>query len=226
MITRWLKVFGLNGSLRVRFSQYGEDVILHKIFKNPVGFYIDVGAHHPFRQSNTAYLWCSGWNGINIDANPNSIEIFNQVRKADENIWAAIVSDEDAANKTHIDLICSDSRELDLGASVSETIASERNASRRISVPTKSLTQIVNGVKNKTIDYMNIDIEGVDFEAILGMSAWSKLPKVLSIETYQKNVRDILSSQVNQQLESFGYELKYHIGLTSIYVQSDFDSTH
>jgi hypothetical protein len=93
-------------------------------------------------------------------------------------------------------------------------------------VPTKSLTQIVNGVKNKTIDYMNIDIEGVDFEAILGMSAWSKLPKVLSIETYQKNVRDILSSQVNLQLESFGYELKYHIGLTSIYVQSDFDSTH
>ncbi len=226
MISRWLKVFSLNGSLRVRFSQYGEDVILHKIFKNPVGFYIDVGAHHPFRQSNTAYLWCSGWNGINIDANPKSIEIFNKVRKNDENIWAAIVSDNEASLKSHIDLICSEKRDLDLGASVSETIATERNASRRISVPTKSLTQIVNSVKNKSIDYMNIDIEGVDLDAILGMSEWQKLPKVISIETYQKNIRDILSSQVNQQLESFGYELKYHIGLTSIYMHSNFESDH
>jgi FkbM family methyltransferase len=226
MISRWLKVFSTNGSLRVRFSQYGEDVILHKIFKNPVGFYIDVGAHHPFRQSNTAYLWCSGWNGINIDANPKSIEIFNKVRKNDENIWAAIVSDEDAANKSHIDLICSETRDLDLGASVSETIATERSASRRISVPTKSLTQIVNAVQSKTIDYMNIDIEGVDLDAILGMAGWQKLPKVISIETYQKNIREILSSEVNQQLERFGYELKYHIGLTSIYMQSNFESTH
>jgi FkbM family methyltransferase len=226
MIKRWLKAFGANGSIRVRFSQYGEDVILHKILKKPNGFYIDVGAHHPFRQSNTAYLWCTGWSGINIDANPSSIRIFDKVRKNDENIWAAIISDEDSLKISHIELYCSDKRELDLSASVSKIIAAERGATKRISVPTKSLTDIVNSCTAESIDYMNIDIEGVDFAAILGMSAWKKLPKVISIETYENTIRSILGSETNNHLESFGYSLKHHIGLTSIYTLPEINSNH
>ena len=40
------------------YSQEGEDLILQRIFHNQKdGFYIDVGAHHPFRFSNTALLY-------------------------------------------------------------------------------------------------------------------------------------------------------------------------
>lgn len=39
------------------FSQHGEDVVLAAFFyKNYKGVYINIGAHHPFRFSNTYYF--------------------------------------------------------------------------------------------------------------------------------------------------------------------------
>ena len=84
----------------------GEDVILHKLFgsKFANGFYIDVGAHHPFRQSNTAYLWLLGWNGVNVDASRKAIDLFRKVRPGDENVWTAVVDEATAAKQTEITL--------------------------------------------------------------------------------------------------------------------------
>ena len=40
------------------YSQEGEDMILRRIFENvETGFYIDVGAHHPKRFSNTYFFF-------------------------------------------------------------------------------------------------------------------------------------------------------------------------
>lgn len=39
------------------WSQEGEDLILRRIFENKnTGFYVDVGAHHPKRFSNTIFF--------------------------------------------------------------------------------------------------------------------------------------------------------------------------
>lgn len=73
------------------YSQEGEDMILSRIFgdkKN--GFYVDVGAHHPFRFSNTYLFYKRGWLGINIDAMPGSMRLFDRFRKNDINIESAI----------------------------------------------------------------------------------------------------------------------------------------
>ena len=49
-------------------------MILRRLFeKQKLGFYVDVGAHHPKRFSNTYFFYKQGWNGINIDAMPNSM---------------------------------------------------------------------------------------------------------------------------------------------------------
>ena len=88
-----------NPNVRFGFSQFGEDSVIcsllqtHKRLRE--GFYVDVGAFDPYRYSNTALLATYyGWSGINIDANPESIERFNEVRPNDTNILAA-VSDEE-----------------------------------------------------------------------------------------------------------------------------------
>ena len=39
------------------YSQEGEDMILRRLFeKQQIGFYVDVGAHHPKRFSNTYFF--------------------------------------------------------------------------------------------------------------------------------------------------------------------------
>jgi hypothetical protein len=69
------------------YSQEGEDMILRRLFeKQKKGFYVDVGAHHPKRFSNTFFFYKNGWRGINIDAMPNSMCLFNKIRPRDINI--------------------------------------------------------------------------------------------------------------------------------------------
>jgi len=69
------------------YSQEGEDMILRRLFeKQKTGFYVDVGAHHPKRFSNTFFFYKKGWRGINIDAMPNSMSLFNKIRSRDINL--------------------------------------------------------------------------------------------------------------------------------------------
>ena len=71
------------------FSQTGEDGILNSICP-PQGFYIDVGAHHPIRYSNTHLLYRRGWRGINVDPTPGSMAVFEKFRPDDTNLEIAV----------------------------------------------------------------------------------------------------------------------------------------
>ena len=68
------------------YSQNGEDLILNQFLKIKKRFFIDVGAHHPIRFSNTYLFYKKGWSGINIDAMPGSMYLFNKLRPKDINM--------------------------------------------------------------------------------------------------------------------------------------------
>ena len=69
------------------FSQEGEDIFLIDFFKDRLnGFYIDVGAFHPYRINNTYLLYKKGFRGINIDISATSIDFFNFARPDDVNL--------------------------------------------------------------------------------------------------------------------------------------------
>jgi len=79
--------------LNQSFSQNGEDLAIQRLMENhPIGKYIDIGAHHPFRFSNTALLNLQGWVGTNVDANPQSFGEFKSARPHDNNVCAALGS--------------------------------------------------------------------------------------------------------------------------------------
>ena len=81
------------------YSQEGEDMVLQRIFaQKEYGFYIDVGAHHPKRFSNTYLFYKKGWRGINIDALPGSMDLFNKVRPNDINLEVGIGYKEEELN--------------------------------------------------------------------------------------------------------------------------------
>ena len=50
------------------FSQHGEDTFIHEGFGRKKGdFYVDVGAYHPIRLSNTFLLYKNGWRGVTAE---------------------------------------------------------------------------------------------------------------------------------------------------------------
>ena len=74
-----------------QYSKNKEDQYLKKIFKDiNDGIYLDIGAYHPYRFSNTCLLYKKGWSGINIDINKESIDLFNMARPNDTNLNIAI----------------------------------------------------------------------------------------------------------------------------------------
>jgi hypothetical protein len=87
-----------------------------------------------------------------------------------------------------------------------------------VKVPALNLHDVARLV-GKPIDFMNIDIEGLD-EAIILDDAFDALkPTVLAIEQFAENVHDLLSRPSTLKLISMGYILVARVGPTSIFKQ-------
>jgi hypothetical protein len=71
------------------YSQEGEDRVLAHVLdigRRDPGFYVDVGAHHPQRFSNTYAFYLAGWRGLNIEPRPGSLSLFQRLRPRDINL--------------------------------------------------------------------------------------------------------------------------------------------
>ena len=213
-ITRFFS-FLFNFFARLHFGQHGEDVLVHKLFDRRLkkGFYMDIGAYHPFRQSNTAYFWLMGWNGVNVDASPHTIQLFKKIRKTDINVWSAVVDASTASRQETIHLHFNPTVKYDLSATCTPAETEKRKdwQTARIEVPCESLTNIVNKYAPSNCSdfhFMNIDIEGFDETALQGMHTWKSKPQVLCVEIlHASTIREVLETATNSTLESNGYQL-------------------
>ena len=216
----------LSGSIKGHFGQWAEDVLIRKLFPKSKkdGVYLDIGAYHPFTHSNTAYFWMKGWRGFNVDANPNTIQLFQKTRPTDTNIWSAIVPRADYDNGTRqVSLLLPNKADYASGIAATGTVlasvGSERGFAATQQVPAMSISALIEKHGVKKIDYLNIDIEGYD-EVILGELDFTLIaPDVVSIEDYSENFEQLLSSNITSLMSQRHYKLAGRAGPTSIFVK-------
>jgi FkbM family methyltransferase len=197
------------GRSRSSYSQEGEDMILQRIFeRRESGFYIDIGAHHPKRFSNTHLLYKKGWNGINIDAMPGSMRCFNRVRKRDVNLELGIGEKEQ--DLTYY--IFNDPALNGFSSDISKkrhNNKSQFSIIKKLPVQVKKLSTILNEhlSKNQIIDFMTIDVEGLDLE-VLESNNWEKFkPEYILIEVLKLNFNEISNDKITLFLEEKGYQV-------------------
>ena len=89
-------------------------------------------------------------------------------------------------------------------------------SSEGIKVPALSLREIA-GFFNSQIDFMNIDIEGLDETVILDDAFDLLNPTVLAIEQFADDIHEILVRPSTLRLIERGYALVARAGPTSIY---------
>ncbi|WP_101049043.1 FkbM family methyltransferase [Macromonas nakdongensis] len=210
----------LSGAARLHFSQYGEDVLLHKRFRKPSTehFYVDVGAHHPYHLSNTAYLWTLGWSGVNVDASSAVIAAFNASRPQDLNLQAAVVSEEAAATSSSITFYSS--KDIDNCATCDPDVARERGLTQTTTVPCTSLTAIVEQAHARfpgRFGFLNIDIEGLDDQVIQNIEAWPQKPQIVMVEIYGTTIPDVLGTRTYKLLTDAGYGFTERLGHTAVF---------
>ncbi len=158
-----------------KFSQFGEDEILLELFKDiPQGRYVDVGAHHPYRYSNTYLLYKKGWRGVNIDANPDSIRLFEQARPDDKNICSGVG---EVGTLTYY-------RFSD--PAVNTFIKSEADEWRSKSFlkylgTSETMVQPLSSFIKEPYDLLTIDAEGMDLQ-VLQSYDWRYYPRAIVVE--------------------------------------------
>ena len=192
------------------FSQKGEDLIIDKLlgFKSN-GIYVDIGAHHPTRFSNTKRFYNRGWRGINIDSNPDLIKKFEVERERDINLSLGVGGKN--GRLTFYEFFPSTLSTF----SEEETERYLKQGYKLISkrqVSVKTLSSVLEKYfASRNIDFLSIDTEGMDLE-ILQSNNWKKYkPYVICTENHGN------SASITGYLETQGYQLKYNNGLNSIF---------
>ena len=154
---------------RRTFSQFGEDLFINSFFKDhKKGKYVDLGAFHPMRLSNTYLLHKKGWSGTNVDLNSISIDLFNIARNKDKNI-CALISDQSNVLKDAY---------LENDWSAASSISPDNN----FKLKKKMKTEIFNNIIDHHFDFLNIDLEGHDYEVLRTIDFNKFKPKLICIE--------------------------------------------
>lgn len=211
---RWKAIWqrlrdGFDGFAKLSYSQEGEDRVLARVFEGRgAGFYVDVGAHHPRRYSNTFTFYQRGWSGINIDATPGSMTAFQKQRPRDTNLELAILNDRrrlryfqfnEPALNTFSEELCARNSQL-AGYHLVSTV--ELRGVPLCEVLSQYLPQDV-----QHIDFLSVDAEGFDLE-VLQSNNWSEFrPRLILVEMLNNLIDSAATDPVCQFLRSHNYHL-------------------
>ena len=162
------------------YAMDGEDIAIKKYVQHiNNGFYVDIGSHHPVQRSNTCLLYQNGWRGINVDINEFTLELFNYLRPDDTNIQAAI-SDYNGDIDFYYQKNFSQLNTTD------KVWAKENfnNNFKTQKIKCKAFNTLISETKykNKTIDFLNIDVEGAEIKVLSGLNFNIYNPKIICIE--------------------------------------------
>lgn len=193
------------------FSQGGEDAILKGIFykkmkRGEKGFYVDVGAYHPYKYSNTHLFYLNGWKGINIDANPGSMKEFNKQRKRDINLELGI-SDVNGLSTFYV--LDEESTMNSFSTKNLQNHNMLKTVKKEVKIKTETLENVFDRYSEcfKEIDFLTIDVEGMD-QKVLESNNWAKYkPKVVVVELECSDIEDVRKHESNLYLQGLNYKI-------------------
>jgi FkbM family methyltransferase len=185
------------------YSQHGEDAYVADFFgKRPNGFYLDLGASHPFRFSNTYLLYRSGWHGMTVEPIPRLGKLHRRWRPRDTLLPIAV--GRTGGTLEFFEMTPSVLSTLD--REVATQYVADRRAVifQRYSIEVAPINQVFEQANAiAPIDFVSMDIEGLDTD-VLSVVDFSRFrPSLFCIEFNNANAR--------QDIEELFSRAKYEI---------------
>lgn len=208
---------------RLSFAQEGEDMVLRKIFENlgRPGRYVDVGAHHPVRFSNTYFFYLRGWRGINVEPNPDIRDAFLLLRPNDINLTLGVAPTAGILEYT----VFNEPALNTFDSAFAARMEAEKKYSivNRIRIPVQRLDQVLSEhhPANTPIDFMSVDVEGLDLE-VLRSNDWTRFrPQVVVVEQHDFDISRPELFPMHVFMREQGYALYSKCMHSLIYKQMD-----
>lgn len=192
--------------------------MIWSLFQNiESGFYVDVGCYHPVRFSNTFLFHRRGWRGINIDATPGVKELFDQYRPSDINISCAV-----SATDGEVELATFE--EGAVNTLSDRNVPADFGKPKKIRVQSKTLAEILTRhlLPGQDIEFLSVDVEGIDLE-VLRSNDWTRFrPKVVCVEQVGNDIGKLLSLPMCRFMKDTGYVLYARTPLSMIFKELQF----
>lgn len=202
----------------VHFAQFGEDLIVceHLLPRRATGFYVDVGAHHPRRYSNTRLLNIAGWRGINIDPNRTSIDAFEIERPGDVNLRLAIASEPGEVELHQF----ADSAVNTIDAAQAERWSERWERVGTETVPALPLEDVLDAhvPAGVDVDFLSIDAEGADHEVLCSFDIERWRPSVIAIEIHGLDLTRAHENETVAHMTGHGYVFRSYLHVTGVFV--------
>ena len=204
------------------FSQLGEDRII-KFLLDTFGIqrcrYLDIGAHHPRRLSNTYLFYTLGGSGVLIEPNRSMASLISEARPRDLCLNVGLAGEFRASVPFYV--------------MKSDTLStfSKREAERMVSECGESIVE-VRSVEVRTpesvlsenfsndLNLVSLDVEGLEMEILESFDLRKYRPEVFCIETisYAVDGKGVKSSVLAPFMASHGYRIFADTHVNTIFV--------
>jgi FkbM family methyltransferase len=182
-------------------------------FLPPVGVFVEAGANDGYTISNTYYLErVRGWTGVLIEGIPELYEECRKLRRHSQVFNYALVDPHfgsDSVTMTYGD-ICSviTGSEPEVQRWVEEI---SRDPSYEVRVPTRTLDQVLEEANVNTVDFVSLDVEGFEVQALRGfdLDRWS--PSWMLIEVVHGAGRDAIEQILGERYRAVAQLTTYDV---------------
>lgn len=197
------------------YATENEDVILYHVLKDRKDiFWIDIGSNDPYLGSVTQLFYDRGHSGINVDMEPELIDITRKVRPRDINLCVGVGAEEGTARFFH---------QGEFGG-LSTLVEKNAIAEYTVTGTTKvtTLKKICDEyAENRNISFLKIDVEGTEKEVLRGADFTLYRPEILVVESTLPNT-DIPNYEEWEYIVSVsGYHFVYSHGVNRYYVADE-----
>lgn len=215
-ILRSLAKLAVGRGVRTSYSQDGEDLLVDSLLRKKNGTYVDVGAYHPILYSNTYAFYRKGWSGLVVDPNPSLKPLYSFFRPRDRFAEAAVGKAEAQVAYHRF----KDGAYNTLSPGEAERWKKENRSPYlgATEVAVRPLRDILHEAGIATVDFLNIDIEGMDIEALESYD-WSAPPSAIAIEDNSFDASTPDKSPVFRYLREKGYALSAFAPRTLIFTR-------
>ncbi len=169
------------------------------------GIFVDVGANHPTEQSLTWFLEVKGWSGILIEPNPEMAQLLRKHRPQSRLFQVAIGGPTQVGD---VNFYLAGNQSA-LSPSFDVTPAGV------IHVPLRTLDSVLTESGLAQIDFLSIDVEGMELDVLEGFNLAKYQPPLMLIEDH------LYHHKVYSYLRRNGYKLVRRTGYNNWYVPAE-----
>jgi FkbM family methyltransferase len=206
---------------RISYAQNMEDILIDRVFGDRTGAYVDIGANHPYIDSNTYFFYLRGWRGVNVEPSPTCQELFREQRPRDLNLGVAVSDVEgdlpffeirQAAGITGLSTLCRE---------VAETHRAAGFEVLETRVPVRTMAGLVKEHGIEPPDVLSIDVESNEAAVIRSVPWETWRPALLVIESTAPRTDEASHLAWEPLLLEHGYVFAAFNGLNRFYLRED-----